>query len=99
VLEFYGSARRETLRAIVIALEGRVAGIIGLAITWEETRIFSEHKPELEPYLSSITVWRAIKAAMRLVDECAQPVYTASSEGRFLKRMGFIEVKPGIWRS
>ena len=99
VEEFYGRSPYETLRAMVILLDGRVAGIIGIARTGYSTRLFSEHRPELEPYLSSVTVWRAVKAALRFVDECRSSVYVVSSDPRMMRRLGFEEVSEGLWRN
>lgn len=99
VEEFYGRAPSETLRAMVILLDGHVAGIIGLARTGYSTRLFSEHRPELVPHLSHITVWRAVKAAMRFVNECRSAVYVVSSDPRLMQRLGFYEVSEGLWRN
>jgi hypothetical protein len=99
VEEFYGRRTAETLRVVVVLLGERPVGIIGLARDGYSTRFFSEYKPELEPHLSSVTVWRAIKAALKFVDECRSPVYVVSSDARMMRRIGFQEVIEGLWRN
>lgn len=98
VCEWFGKLPRETLRAVVILLDGRLAGIIGLGRAAAWTELFSDHKPELAPHLSSVAVWRAVKLAMRFVNECRAPVFSVSSDARLMARLGFHEVNPGIWR-
>jgi len=104
VREFFGAIPGETLRATVITLDGRVAGIIGIARAYAFTRLFSEYKPELEPYLGTVAVWRAVKAIMRVIESQPQSVYSFSQheEGsRILERLGFEQVSEGVfvWRS
>lgn len=101
VRDYYGRLPSETLRAAVITLDGEVAGIIGVARSAYSARFFSEHKPELEPYLSSVAVWRAVKAALRFVDESQTVVYVVSSDERMMRRLGFQRVPgiEGIWQN
>ena len=104
VREFFGAIPGETLRATVITLDGRVAGIIGIARAYAFTRLFSEYKPELDPYLGAVAVWRAVKAVMRVVESQPQSVYSFSQHddgARILARLGFEQVSEGVfvWRS
>jgi hypothetical protein len=99
VCEFYGKVPRETLRVVAILLDERVVALIGLARTPSSMQLFSEYKPELSPYLSRVTVWRAVKRALRMVAECPCPVYVVSSDAPLMGRLGFQEVAQGIWRN
>lgn len=99
VLAFYGYLPSETLKLMAIVLGDEVVGVIGLARTLHSTRLFSEHKPELVPYLSRVTVWRAVKAVLRWVDECACVVYVVSDDRKMMERLGFREVTQGLWQS
>ncbi len=96
---FYGSIPAETLKVIAITLDERVAAVIGLARSAYSMRFFSEHKPELVPYLSTVTVWRAVLAALRFVDECPSTVYVVSDDERMMRRLGFEQVTDGVWRN
>jgi hypothetical protein len=99
VVEFYGRTPAETLRVAVVLLDGKVVGIVGLARSAFSVRLFSEYKPELTPHLSSVTVWRAVKVALRLAAECPCPVYVESSDAAMMERIGFYEVRDGLWRN
>lgn len=99
MLEFYGEPQSTTLRAVVVKLDDRVAGIIGLSRSASAVQLFSEHRAELVPHLSSITVWRAVKAALRMVSECPCAVYARSSDPAMMRRVGFHEVADGVWRN
>lgn len=94
----------ETLRTIVVRRGGRAVGLIGVARNAFFRRFFSEYKPELEPMLKSMTVLRAIKAAMAIVRAQRGTVWAVAEheEGaRVLQRLGF-EHETGdlfAWRS
>lgn len=90
----------ETLRAIVITLEGRPAAIIGLAKEPDRERAFSEYLPELQPHLRSMPVLRAIQAFMKWVKASAAPVYALSEGTGILERLGFTHLEENvfIWR-
>lgn len=101
MVEFYGRLPSETMRAVVVTLDGAVVAIMGLALGRYASRLFSEFKPEFEPYLRTMTVLRAIKAGLRLLDEHAGRVYAVAQhdEGaRLLTRLGFIEQGELYWR-
>jgi len=104
VVEFYdGNLPVETLRVIAVRYGGRPVGLIGIARNARFRRFFSEYKPELAPLLRSITVLRAIKAAMRIVHEQHGIVWAEAehAEGcRVLQRLGFERVEDEVfaWR-
>ena len=96
--DFYGERPRETLKAIVIKLNGSPAAIIGLATERVRARAFSEYTPALQPYLKSITVMRAVKAAQQMFADSRKPVF-AVREGcsDFLERLGFVQVDGEVY--
>ena len=82
-----------SVQAYVIRLDGEPVGIIGLARGKGPAQLFSEYKPELEPYLKSMTTLRMIKAAMRMVANHRGAIYAIArdSEGvRVLTKLGFV---------
>lgn len=95
---FYGERPHETLRAVIIKLDGEPVGIIGMANERERSRAFSEYKPALEPHLKSITCMRAIKAAQRMFASSAKPII-AVREGcaEILERVGFVHVDGDVY--
>lgn len=97
---FYGSRPNATLRAFVMKLGGEPVGVIGLAREGGATRVFCEYRAELEPYLSSVTCWRAVVAVMEWARRSG-PVYGVAQheEGaRQMERLGFSRVHGDLWR-
>lgn len=91
-----------TMRAVVAMLDDEPVGIAGIAREGV-LKLFTEFRPVLEGRLSSITVWRGIKAVLKLAEAMDAPIYALAehAEGaRMLKRLGF-EEGPGyfVWRS
>ena len=88
-----------TVQANVAVLDGKVVGICGVAKHPEWGLFFSDFKEELRPYLSSVTIWRGIKDAMRYVERYAGPLVSQASsvEGCMnLNRLGFSHLH-GVW--
>ena len=107
ILAYFGEPQRMTLRALVVTLNGTPAGLIGIARQGRMARLFSEFRPELRPYLKSITALRAIKSAAAAVKRSRLPVYAIAQEDepdapRILTRLGFVphETQVGVyvWR-
>jgi hypothetical protein len=96
--ELYAGRPRETLRAIVIRLDGKPVGIMGLAKEPERDRAFSEYTPELCPHLKRMPVLRAIKAFMQWVEQSRVPVYAISEGTGLLERLGFIQFRDEEYR-
>lgn len=87
---FYEGRPRETLRAIVIRMDGEPVGLIGLAKEPDRDRAFSEAKPVLEPHMKSMTVLRAIKHFMKWVHASPVPIYAMRERNNcLLERLGF----------
>lgn len=99
-VEYFGRLPRETLRAIVVTLDGRPVGIIGFAKEAFAFQFFSEYKPELEPYLGSVAVLRAIYEALALVrGPCRAYAKAQHAKGAaVLKRLGFHDEGDDTWR-
>lgn len=107
IATYYGEPQRDTLKALVVTLDGALAGVIGLARQGKTVRLFSEFRPELRPHLKSMTALRAIKATSEAVKRSRLPVYALAQEDepdspRMLERLGFVphETQAGIyvWR-
>jgi hypothetical protein len=91
--DYYGERPHETLRAIVVKLNGMPAGLLGLAKEADRDRAFTEYKPELEPYLKSIVVGRAIQALLKWVKASRVPVYALSDRDDVLTKYGFKHIQ------
>lgn len=96
--EFYSHRPRETLRALVIRVDGKPAGIVGLAQEPDRLRAFSEYTDELCPHLKRMSVLRAIKAFMKWVEESKVPVYAISEGTGLLERLGFVSDDGEVFR-
>ncbi len=95
---------KPTLRAIVVTLDDDPVGIIGVSRERGIGKFFADYMDELESYLPSITVMRAIKASMEFVKDFPGPVYAVAqhAEGaRILTRLGFTHISGDLflWHS
>jgi hypothetical protein len=88
--DLYSGRPRETLRAIIIRVDGVPAGIVGLAKEPDRDRAFSEYTEALCPHLKRMPVLRAIKAFMQWVESSRVPVYAISEGTGLLERLGFV---------
>lgn len=96
---YYGERPRPTMRAIVIHLNEVPVAIIGLYFDAGRMMAFSEYKPELEPYLKSMTILRAIKAAQQLFAQSKRPIYAVREEcTSILERVGFRHLDDGVYQ-
>lgn len=88
-----------TSRAVVILLDDEPAAMIGLAYGKDCATMFSDMRPQLEPYKRRISVLRAVKLAMRLADTCGRDVYAVRQEGTdILPRLGFEHYDGDIYK-
>jgi hypothetical protein len=94
----YTGRPRETVRALVLRLDGEPAGIIGLAQEPDRLRAFSETRKALGPHLRRMPVLRAIKAFMVWVHQSKVPVYAVSEGTGLLERLGFVQFKGEEYR-
>lgn len=92
IAEYYGGRVYDTMRAVVVKLDGKPVVIIGLAREPERDRLFSDHKPEIADRLKSITVMRALKQVMKWVESSRVPIYAMSEGSGILEKLGFEQV-------
>lgn len=93
VREFYPDMTC-SFRAWVCELDGKVEGIIGLALTRPIACMFSAFREALRPYLKSLTILRLIKRAEAAVKASRVPVRaiaepTEPTAPGMLERLGF----------
>jgi hypothetical protein len=81
------------MRAIVVKMNGIPAGLLGLAKEADRDRAFTEYKPELEPYLRSIVVGRAIRALLKWAKASRVPVCAYSDRPDVLTKCGFKQIQ------
>lgn len=87
------------MRAMAILMDDEVVALVGVVREPDWGKFFSEHKPQLEPHLKSITVWRAIKASMEYVRSYRGPVMSCARHAEgclMLHRLGFQHLR-GAW--
>lgn len=100
VIAYYGEPYRQSMRANAIVLDGEVAGLVGVVRHKEWGVFFSDHKPQLRDHLSSVTVWRAIKDAMAIVESYRGPVMSIADDAESciqLTRLGFQHLYGAWW--
>lgn len=98
--EYYGGPVAGTMRAIMIFLDGKQAGIIGVVREREYGKYFTDHRPELQPHLRSITIMRAVKEGLRFADEYRGPVIAIAEHAescRLLNRLGFTHLEGALY--
>ncbi len=86
------------MRALVIHLNDKPVGILGIAKDAEVDVAFTEYKPALEPYLKSITV---LRAGMQLLKWCRAsriPVLAHSGGLLNLERVGFARLSGDVYQ-
>jgi hypothetical protein len=88
------------MRAIVAEMEGLVVGFIGVTREQGYGKLFVDFKPELQPYLRSITIMRAVKAAMKFADDYRGPIVAVAEHGeacRILNRLGWTHLDGDVY--
>lgn len=99
-MQFYGQPHEYSVRASCVLLGDEVVGVAGVARHPEWGMFFTDNSRLLQPHLSSVTVWRAIKDAMTIVREYHGPVMSIAdhAEGcRNLARLGFTHLYGAWW--
>jgi hypothetical protein len=92
VTEYFEEPHQGTMRALVAVMDGKVVGCIGVVREGGVGKYFCDIGPDLEPYLRSMTIMRAIKQSMTFVHNYRGPVISLAehAEGcRLLNRLGF----------
>jgi hypothetical protein len=100
---YYGERPRQTLRAVVLTLNGAPNAVIGIARQSGYAQLFSEYKPEFRPHLRSMSTLRALKHVMAMIEESKLPVYAIAEDKeldsvRILTRLGFVPEKENVFR-
>lgn len=89
------------MRALVVCLDGEVAGFIGIVREGPIGKYFCDISPELEPYLRSMTIMRTVKQSMEFVKAYQGPVLALAehAEGcKILNRLGFTHLVGEYYR-
>lgn len=95
---YYGEQPDQTLRAMVIEKDGAPLAIAGLALEGDRFQAFSEFKPEMEPYLKSMTVLRFVKRVQAMIQAAPLPVVAFSKgDPALLERLGFQKIREGAY--
>lgn len=84
------------MRAIVVVMDGKLVGMLGVVREREIGKYFTDHRPELQPHLRSITIMRAVKASLRFADQYRGPVIAIAEHAescRLLHRLGFTHLQ------
>ena len=92
VVAYFGSPHDGTMRALVAVMDERVVGFLGVVREGPAGKYFCDFKPELQPYLRTMPIMRAIKQSMAIVKNYRGPVISIAehAEGcRLLNRLGF----------
>lgn len=91
--EFYGDARPSaSMRAIVVELDGKVAGIAGISYHGDMMTAFSKMDDSLRSY--PVTIMKAAKRFTGILNKHGRNVFAIAAcyekgSDRFLKRVGF----------
>ena len=89
IRSFYGDDWPTTMRAMVVLMDGKLAGIAGIVREGPGYKLFSDSIPELEPHLRSMTVLRAVKKVLEFTESSRLPVAAVSDNPDLLERIGF----------
>ena len=98
---FYGKPIERTVRGFVGMEDGEVLGIGGYYLTQESIIVFSEISPKGMTKKKSIV--KGIKKVLQIAKQTGLPIYAVpdvniESASKLLKPIGFIELKPGVYR-
>ena len=91
--QFYGDARPSaSMRAIVVDIDGKIAGVAGLSYHDGQMTAFSKMDDMLRDY--PVTIMKAGKRFIRLIESHGRNVMAIASvdepgSDRFLERLGF----------
>lgn len=81
-------------------MDGMIVGVLGVVREHGYGKYFCDFKPKLQPYLRSITIMRAIKQSMDLVNQYRGPLISVAehAEGcRLLNRLGFTHLQGALY--
>ena len=94
VADLHPMAPGISYRAKVAELDGKVVGIIGMALTRPRACVFFSGTEELKPYLKSVQMLRELKRFEAMFKARGLPVYAIREKDEpkapaILKRLGF----------
>lgn len=84
------------MKAFVILLDGKPAGFIGLVREGGIGKYYTEYRDELQPYLKSITIMRALVASLDWCRAYRGPVIaiaTTAQSCMTMTRLGFEHIE------
>lgn len=92
LVAFYGSAPKETTRAIIFLRGDKIVAIGGVKMEKGRVVAFSEIKPDAN--LSKMTIWRSALIVMEMIKTFEVPVWAAAEHkgadtAKLIKRFGF----------
>lgn len=102
LIRFYGERPAQTMRAIVVLKDETPVVVMGIAHRKDCATLFSDYTPKAYELRHSMTILRAVKKVMRIVQESKRTVYAVREEGTdLLVRLGFEHVSDEVykWRS
>ena len=88
------------MRAIVALLDGKVVGVIGVVREVGIGKYFCDIHDELQPYLRSITILRAVKQSVEFCEDYKGPLVSIAEHGegcKMLHRLGFIHLEGALY--
>jgi len=83
------------MRANIAIMDGEIRGVVGVVRERACGKYFCDISPELQPYLRSITIMRAIKDSLRFCDDYRGPLVAIADDAescRLLNRLGFTHI-------
>lgn len=99
IADFYGSAQRETLEAVVVEKAGAVVGVIGLKHEPGRLILFADGSPQLGDDVRSFAVRRAVLAMVRHALRSKLPLFSVREPGSdVLPRLGFEPVTGDLYK-
>ncbi len=98
IVQFYGRPWPKTLRAVVLLLDEKPVGVIGLSRENFHHKLFSDAAPELEPHLKSMAVMRGLKQVMQWVEESPLPVLAVADNPPLLEKLGFEHLDGDVYQ-
>jgi hypothetical protein len=93
--KFFDEPPGQTLRAVTVLLDGEPVGLIGVARFQDHMRYFSEVLSAGVPIMRKMTVLRAIKKSISMVESSALPVLAIAQNEQspvLLTRLGFVPI-------
>jgi len=88
------------MRANIAIMDGEIVAVVGVVRERNCGKYFCDIKPELQPYLRSITIMRAVWDSLRFLDQYRGPVVAIAEHAescRLLNRLGFTHIDGALY--